>query len=234
MRALIEQDPGLPRTNPTTAYWQDPPHKISTIHSAFLPSKTDIAVIGFGITGASVTKTILENHPTAKVTVFEARTICSGATGRNGGQLAINAAETYVKTREAVGAQMAGKIVRFNLKTLQAMREIARQFSSVDYPMAQDPEVTEVTKVRAFIDEESFRGVQEGVRKLEADHPDLKGLDTIIDAETCQKVYSAADGYAYGKQTGPTQDHGIQRSVFEHPIPSGPAMKRMSFGRFAF
>jgi glycine/D-amino acid oxidase-like deaminating enzyme len=188
MRALIEQDPGLPRTNPTTAYWQNPPHKLSNIQSASLPSKTDIAVIGSGITGASVTKTIFDNHPTAKVTVFEARTICSGATGRNGGQLAVNAAETYVKTREAVGAEMAGKIVRFNLKTLQAMREVARDFSGADFPEAQDPEVTEVTKVRSFMDEESFCHVQDGVRELEADHPDLRGIYTVIDAETCQKV----------------------------------------------
>ncbi|KAL3447780.1 FAD dependent oxidoreductase [Aspergillus insuetus] len=197
MRALIEQDPGLPRTSPTTSYWQTPEHKLSSIQSASLPSKTNIAVIGSGITGASVAKTILENHPTAQVTVFEARTICSGATGRNGGQLAVNAAETYVKTREAVGPDMAGKIVKFHLKTLQAMRDVAREFSSEYYPDAQDPEVTEVVKVRAFMNEESFRGVQDGVRELEADHPDLRGIYTVIHADTCQKdhgIHGAVGG----------------------------------------
>jgi glycine/D-amino acid oxidase-like deaminating enzyme len=198
MRALLEQDPGLPRTNPTSSYWQTPLHKLSHIQSSSLPSRTEIAVIGSGITGASVTKTILENHPTAQVTVLEARTICSGATGRNGGQLAINAAETYVKTREAVGAAMAGKVVRFNLKTLQAMREVAREFSGEDFPGAQDPEVTEVTKVRAFMDEESFRGMQKGLRELEADHPDLNGIYSIIDAETCQRVFDKGHDVAEG------------------------------------
>ncbi|KAL3496426.1 FAD dependent oxidoreductase [Aspergillus germanicus] len=216
MRALIEQDPGLPRTNPTTAYWQDPPHKLSNTQSASLPSKIDIAVIGSGITGASVTKTILENHPSMKVTVFEARTICSGATGRNGGQLAINAAETYVKTREAVGAEMAGKIVRFSLKTLQAMRKVAREFSGADFPEAQDTEVTEVTKVRSFMDEESFRGMQYGVRELEADHPYLRGIYTVIDAETCQKdhgIHGAVGGVMHG--AGSVWPYRIVTNLFD-------------------
>ncbi|KAJ0415414.1 FAD dependent oxidoreductase [Aspergillus carlsbadensis] len=197
MRCLIQQDPGLPRTNPTTSYWQSPPHKLSNVQSTSLPSRTDIAVLGSGITGASVAKAILANHATAQVAVFEARTICSGATGRNGGQLAINAAETYVKMREAVGIEMAGKIVRFNLKTLEAMREVAREFSGEDFPGAHDPEVMEVTKVRAFMDEELFQGVQEGVRELEADHPDLRRIYTVIDAETCQKdhgIHGAVGG----------------------------------------
>ncbi|KAL4984986.1 FAD dependent oxidoreductase [Aspergillus falconensis] len=204
MRALIQHDPGLPRANPTTSYWQAPPHKLSHVQSASLPSTTDIAIIGSGITGSSVAKTILENHPTARVAVLEARTICSGATGRNGGQLAVNAAEMYVKTRAAVGAEMAGKIVRFNLKTLQAMREIARQFSGDDFPGAQDPQVTEVIKVRSFMDEESFRGVQDGVRALEANHPDLRGLYTFIDSETCQKdhgIYGAVGGVIHSAGT---------------------------------
>ncbi|KAL2840523.1 nucleotide-binding domain-containing protein [Aspergillus pseudoustus] len=187
-RSIIQQDPGLPRDNPTTSFWQTPPHKLSSAQSAELPTVTDIAIIGSGITGASVVKTILENHDTAQVVVFEARTVCSGATGRNGGQLAINAAETYIKRREALGAKMAGKIVKFNLKTLEAMREIAAQFSE-GLSQAQDPEVTEVTKVRAFNDEETFRSMREGIAALESDHPDMRGVYTVLDKEACEKDY---------------------------------------------
>ncbi|KAL3457138.1 FAD dependent oxidoreductase [Aspergillus heterothallicus] len=187
-RSIIQQDPGLPRDNPTTSFWQTPSHKLSSIQSAVLPTAADIAVIGSGITGASVVKTILETHDTAKVVVFEARTVCSGATGRNGGQLAVNAAETYIKRREAVGAEMAGKIIEFNFKTLEAMRKIAAQFSD-GLTSAEDPEVTEVTKVRAFQDEEVFTRVKDGVAALESDHPSMRGVFTVLDKEECEKKY---------------------------------------------
>ncbi|KAF7622968.1 hypothetical protein AFLA_010284 [Aspergillus flavus NRRL3357] len=181
---LITQDPGLPRNNPTAAYWQHLPHRLSNVQSANLPQTTDIAIIGSGITGVSVAKTILEQDEAATVTVFDARALCSGATGRNGGQLAINAAESYLKLKKMVGMEMAGKIIHFNIKTLEALRRIAAQLALV-----QDPEVTDVVKIRSFKDEESFRRVQGGIEALEADHPSLRGLYTVLDPEACRKEH---------------------------------------------
>ncbi|KAE8165728.1 FAD dependent oxidoreductase [Aspergillus tamarii] len=181
---LITQDPGLPRDNPTAAYWQHIPHRLSNAQSPSLPQTTDVAVIGSGITGVSVAKTILEQDETATVTVFDARTLCSGATGRNGGQLAINAAESYLKLKKMVGVEMAGKIIHFNLKTLEAFRRIAAQLASV-----QDSEVTDVVKIRSFKDEESFQRVRDGIDALEADHPSLRGLYTVLGPEACQQEH---------------------------------------------
>jgi hypothetical protein len=48
------------------------------------------------------------------------------------------------------------------------------------------------------MDEESFRGMQEGLRELEADHPDLNGIYTITDAETCQRVFYKGHDFAEG------------------------------------
>lgn len=47
---------------------------------------TGMLIVGSGITGTSVAKHLLEGQPDARVTIVEARTLCSGATGRNGGQ----------------------------------------------------------------------------------------------------------------------------------------------------
>lgn len=180
---LITQDPGLPSDNPTAAYWQHLPHRLSNARSAILPQTTDIAIIGSGITGVSVAKTILEQDQTARVTVFDARTLCSGATGRNGGQLAINAAEIYPKLKEEFGAQIAGKIIRFNIETLEAIRRIAAQFAS-----DRDPELTKVMKIRSFKDGRSFQRVRQGIEALEADHPSLRGLYTVLGPEVCREV----------------------------------------------
>lgn len=46
-----------------------------------LPSERDYGIIGSDITGLSVAKALLERHPTATVTVLEARTLCSGRHG---------------------------------------------------------------------------------------------------------------------------------------------------------
>lgn len=80
----------LPRANPTTSYWQDPPDEIADLRStADLPDKADIVVIGSGISGAAIAWNLLESsgdgsHDGPSVVMLEARQACSGATGRNG------------------------------------------------------------------------------------------------------------------------------------------------------
>lgn len=180
----MSQDPGLPRSNPTKAYWQDVPHPLSEVQSPMLPQSIDIAIIGSGITGASVTKKILESDPIKKVTVFEARTLCSGATGRNGGQLAINAAETYLALRKAFGPEMAGQIIGFNIRTLDLLREVAREIDATEYA-----ELTDVEKIRFFKDEEVWKNVKEGFEALQADHPSLGALYKLLSADDCAKVH---------------------------------------------
>lgn len=82
----------LPRANPTTSYWQDPPDVIADLRStAHLPDKADVVIIGSGISGAAIAWNLL--HPSGvgddsnndhSVVMLEARQACSGATGRNG------------------------------------------------------------------------------------------------------------------------------------------------------
>lgn len=85
----------LPRTDPTTSYWQDPPDPIADERTtAELPAAADVVVVGSGITGASVAWNLLKHIPLAQgvvadekkpsIVMLEARRACSGATGRNG------------------------------------------------------------------------------------------------------------------------------------------------------
>lgn len=66
-----------------------------------LPDEADVVVIGSGLTGVSAVDELVRLHlassssehtheeeqPTLRIVVLEARTFCSGATGRNGGHL---------------------------------------------------------------------------------------------------------------------------------------------------
>ena len=80
-------DPGLPRDKPTTSFWQQPLHPLADVASETLPGRTDVLIIGSGITGCSVAKTILEQDNALTVTILEARALVSGASSRNGGHI---------------------------------------------------------------------------------------------------------------------------------------------------
>lgn len=78
----IETSPGLPVENATLPFWLDVPSPIAN-HLDELPAQADVVIIGSGITGASVARTLLHNSGgTLKVVMLEAREACSGATGR--------------------------------------------------------------------------------------------------------------------------------------------------------
>ncbi|KAJ5152584.1 uncharacterized protein N7482_009062 [Penicillium canariense] len=181
---LVTVDPGLPRPNPTEAYWQRIPHALANVQSANLPSERDYAVIGSGITGLSVAMTLLEHHSATTVTVLEARTICSGATGRNGGQMTANAGEEYMHLAEIHGPQMAGKIVKFTLRNLQKMQELIEEYDAVEMS-----EMQRLKKLRVFLTEGKFNNFKESIARLEADHPSMKGFYTILDADTLLRDY---------------------------------------------
>ncbi|KAJ5548268.1 hypothetical protein N7513_005502 [Penicillium frequentans] len=181
---LVMADPGLPRPNPTQSYWQHIPHELANAQSSSLPTERDFAIIGSGITGLAVAKSLLEQHPAATVTVLEARTLCSGATGRNGGQMAANVGEEYMHLAETHGPEMAGKIVSFTFQNLQRMQELIKEYDAVE-----SSEMQQLQKLRAFLTEDTFRDFKLSITRLESDHPSWKGLYTILDKETLIKKY---------------------------------------------
>lgn len=176
-------DPGLPQPNPTQSYWQHVPHALANTQSATLPTERDFVIIGSGITGLSVAKTLLERHPSATVTILEARTLCSGATGRNGGQMAPNAGEEYMHLAETHGSEMAGKIAKFTFQNLEKMQKLIKEYDAVE-----TSEMQLLKKLRVFLTDDTFNNFKKSIERLKADHPSLGELYTIIDKESVLKV----------------------------------------------
>ncbi|KAF2152994.1 DAO-domain-containing protein [Myriangium duriaei CBS 260.36] len=77
----------LPHPNPTASFWHTSPSSLLSGHRSTrsLPSRASVVVVGAGITGASVAWHLLREQTAPQVLLLEAREVCWGATGRNGG-----------------------------------------------------------------------------------------------------------------------------------------------------
>jgi hypothetical protein len=96
MEARAQIPVSLPRSSPTTSYWQDPPDAevADYMSAASLPGEVvDTVIVGSGITSAGVAWGLLSNETreqhSGRVVMLEARQACSGATGRNGISLSL-------------------------------------------------------------------------------------------------------------------------------------------------
>ncbi|KAL8917012.1 MAG: hypothetical protein Q9172_006007 [Xanthocarpia lactea] len=120
--------PTLPRSNPTSSYWQDPPHRISTHRTTGeLPESVSTIIIGSGITGASIAYNVLDKPGTSSVLMLEARTTCSGATGRNGGHTKAASYRAFLDNLRDLGEEEAAKITRFENRNIKAVHAFAKQ-----------------------------------------------------------------------------------------------------------
>ena len=176
-------DPQLPRSNPTEAFWQSPAHPtVSTIQSPELPTQCDYAIIGSGATGCSVAKNLLDNLPTgsqATITVLEARTLCSGATGRNGGHLVSPYPFEYDSLEKTLGQDEATKCARFANRTLESIYQLASQ----DQELGSVAEARRVRGITGFWTRDGFHAAKAGIERYEEIVPDERGDAEIVDSE---------------------------------------------------
>lgn len=148
-RAL--SDPGLPSQNPTSSFWLRDPHpSLAKAQSDTLPVEADVVIIGSGVTGTSIAKTLLEsrkprsgnNGPGQEqtsrpaVVMLEARDICSGATGRNGGHI-LETAEEFAELEQVHGIEAARKILRFRLAHLRELLAVAEKYDLTESAQAR-------------------------------------------------------------------------------------------------
>lgn len=184
---LISQmyaNPGVPTSNPSVSAWQVPPHPLSDTRSVNLPLVTEFAIIGSGASGCSVASNILENELSGdqRVTVFEARTLTSGATGRNGGQLLTHVPKFYKTFVAAHGKETADHIAQYCLRTVEKMVNIAESES------LGACEVRKVEEIMAFEDEEGFNEAVSSIRLYEEALSVENDRYSIVDKISARKV----------------------------------------------
>ncbi|EMD95590.1 hypothetical protein COCC4DRAFT_183151 [Bipolaris maydis ATCC 48331] len=117
-----------PIANPLASYWQVPRSPLANVIEPETDKFTkpyDYAIIGSGISGAMIAHNLLEKRPGARIVMFEAREICSGATGRNGGHTKAASYRTYMQHAKALGKQEALKIARLEYANIVETHQLA-------------------------------------------------------------------------------------------------------------
>ncbi|CCH42882.1 putative oxidoreductase ordL [Wickerhamomyces ciferrii] len=127
---MVQSKSYLPSSNYTKSFWlsledQDPFSKYQ--HSPRLPKETDILIIGSGYAGASTVYNLLKQDPSLDVTLLEARTTCSGATGRNGGHLKPYGHREYSQYEESFGSRIAADIVNSEVDHLYTIKDLVEK-----------------------------------------------------------------------------------------------------------
>ena len=106
---------------PTTSYWLDEP--ADSLATTRLSGKADVAVIGGGITGCSCALALAEAG--LRVSLFEAREIAGGASGRNGGFALRGGAAPYPVLAESIGDEATADLWRWTEAELDQLAALA-------------------------------------------------------------------------------------------------------------
>jgi hypothetical protein len=167
-------DPGLPTAHPTSSFWLRTPHpEIAQAQSTELPSEAEVVIIGSGVTGTSIARTLLKSRKPGKdtkarpaVVILEARDVCSGATGRNGGHI-LETAEEFAELEASLGLEAAKKVVRFRMAHLQEILKTADE-----YGLTEEAQARKVQFLGVYFDERGWKGALSRLQRLKECLPD--------------------------------------------------------------
>ncbi|GAM36714.1 hypothetical protein TCE0_018r06019 [Talaromyces pinophilus] len=198
LAAKAARDPGLPLPNPTSSYWQSEPHALSNHQSPHLPSTTDVAIIGSGMTGISAAYHLLQHKPDLRISILEARSLTSGATGRNGGHCKEDPYDDYEDLKELYGKEGAKRVVKFRLAQLNALVDVTRKLGS---DAEKESCLRRVDGLDAFYDEDAWERVKRKVKDYLDDFPEEKDVWIVHEGDDINEKFGTIN--AVGCITGP-------------------------------
>ncbi|KIX95855.1 uncharacterized protein Z520_08563 [Fonsecaea multimorphosa CBS 102226] len=151
----------LPKPNPMPPYWLSYDSNLSKHRTTEdLPEEADVVVIGSGYVGAACAYYILEKDDSERpsVVILEARDVCSGATGRNGGHLKPDVYFNAALYERTYGPQVAEAVRMFETQQVMDVKKLVeKEQIDCDFELTRaidvfvDPRVAEPT-IAAYLD----------------------------------------------------------------------------------
>ncbi|KAM3065098.1 hypothetical protein ACMFMG_006143 [Clarireedia jacksonii] len=132
-----------------------------------IPSAADIVIVGSGISGAAVAWELIfgegkdgkRKRDGEKIVMLEARGVCEGATGRNGGHTKAASYRSFSHHARTHGLSTAVQIARFEYANIHAVHTLART-----HGIACDSWVGETVDI--FYDAKEWEMARTGVEEL--------------------------------------------------------------------
>ncbi|KDQ54468.1 hypothetical protein JAAARDRAFT_196390 [Jaapia argillacea MUCL 33604] len=188
--------PGLPvdTSVATTSVWQHVDQRVLNIPPKPLPDLVDILIIGSGISACAIAKTVLhdfdsecrkQSEKPLSIAIVDARDICSGATGRNGGQIKESAYMDYsALLKQKKSPETAKTISRFRINHRKRLMKVAKEMK-----VREQCEVREVDTVDAFFSAGAWKEAQEQLRIFQKAFGDEAGHFEVLQKEAARAKY---------------------------------------------
>ncbi|KAK7457475.1 hypothetical protein CaCOL14_001504 [Colletotrichum acutatum] len=115
-----------PVPNPVTSFWNAAPRPLDDHRTTpDLPAASDIVIVGAGFAGVATAYHILKDNPSPpSITILEARKVCSGASGRNGGHVKPDTYFQVPKYTKLFGSEQAAALAAFEASNVYAVKEL--------------------------------------------------------------------------------------------------------------
>ncbi|KAF4996288.1 hypothetical protein FDECE_12510 [Fusarium decemcellulare] len=165
-------DPGFPVSNSTKSFWQSTKHPRANHQSAWPTEPVDIAIIGSGISGMSLARTLLSKRPDLRITLLEARDLCSGATARNGGHIKTMTFLMWEERKQQFGIEEAVRISAFEHSHLEAMAAAIKEDDV-------ECDLVSTEGVEAYFDKKLFDQAVAALEDMRAHAPHLAAKHKI-------------------------------------------------------
>ncbi|KAK0222266.1 FAD dependent oxidoreductase [Armillaria fumosa] len=198
--------PGFPGPNACLSFWLQGVRSSPLIGhrtTEELPTTADVVIIGSGITGASTAYFLLTGEdPPKSVVVLEAREMCDGATGRNGGHCRPDCYRGYSKYKAAFGKEQALKVIQNEMDNLNLVTEFIEEekidcdwWQGKSFDVAMDQECAEqlINSYKAF---KADGGPVDGIIDWYPDPVEARRLTRIPEA-VLAAAFPAASLYPY-------------------------------------
>ncbi|KAJ0426864.1 FAD dependent oxidoreductase [Aspergillus carlsbadensis] len=193
---------GLPKPYSKEPWPMIQQHALHNIRSKSLPGRVDYAVIGSGMAGCSVAWNLYRKRPDHRITVFEARGLTSGATGRSDGQVAPMTYKEFADMVYRYGFAAACEMNLFTLYNQIEMYPVAAHNIPLVHRPFMEVNLAFVDAVSNYADPTFSEAVDRQLTDYQISCEDYGDRGERISADQCKAKYHFRSSQGGGRQLG--------------------------------